>query len=95
MRTTGQAQSPAGLFGVTVEALSGAFLKTHVVTVWPRFLVRNNLKRKVGVVPTLEVPRKDNHDWQQLGTRPTEVIVYLAVGDVNCWVSGTYRTTTL
>lgn len=75
VRTTGQAKSPAGLFGVTVEALSGTFLKTHVVTVWPRFLVRNNLKRKVGIVPTLEIPRKDQHDWQQLGTRPTDVSV--------------------
>ncbi|CAN0026197.1 unnamed protein product, partial [Hapterophycus canaliculatus] len=53
VKTAGEAKSPAGVFGVTVDALTGSFLKTRVVTVWPRFVVRNNLGREVGVLSTL------------------------------------------
>lgn len=73
VKTSGQAKSPAGVFGVTIEALSGAFLKTRVVTVWPRFVVRNNLGRKVGVVPTLEPPPKGGKDHGQSIARATKV----------------------
>ncbi|CAM9666021.1 unnamed protein product, partial [Laminaria digitata] len=51
--TKGQAKSPSGVFGVTIEALTGAFLKTRVVTLHPRFIIRNDLGREVGVLPTL------------------------------------------
>lgn len=73
VKTAGQAKSPAGVFGVTVEALSGAFLKTRVVTVWPRFVVRNNLGRSVGVLSTVEPPPKRGKDHGQSIARVTEV----------------------
>lgn len=79
VKTTGQATSPAGVFGVTIEALSGAFLKTRVVTVWPRFVVRNDLGREVGVLPTKEPPPKSGSDLGQSGRRLTKVSFWVTV----------------
>lgn len=73
VKTSGQAKSPAGVFGVTIEALSGAFLKTRVVTVWPRFVVRNNLGRKIGVLSTVEPPPKRGKDHGQSIAKATTV----------------------
>lgn len=73
VKTAGQAKSPAGVFGVTIEALSGAFLKTRVVTVWPRFVVRNNLGRKVGILSTVEPPPKRGKDHGQSIAKATKV----------------------
>ena len=73
VKTAGQAKSPAGVFGVTIEALSGAFLKTRVVTVWPRFVVRNNLGRKIGVLSTVEPPPKRGKDHGQSIAKATKV----------------------
>lgn len=74
VKTTGQAQSPAGVFGVTIEALNGVFEKTRVVTVWPRFVVRNDLPRTICVLPTMEPPPKPGRDVAQGGSRNTKVI---------------------
>ena len=72
VKTTGQARSPAGVFGVTIEALSGTFERTRVVTVWPRFVVRNDLRRTVVVLPTLEPSPKSGRDVVQSGWRYTK-----------------------
>lgn len=72
MKTTGEVKSPAGLFGVAIAPLTGAFLKTRVVTLLPRFIVRNDLGREVGVLPTLEMPPKGG-DGNQNSAESTNV----------------------
>ena len=50
---------------MTIDALTGAFLKTRVVTLHPRFIIRNDLGREVGVLPTLEIPPKGGYGYYQ------------------------------
>lgn len=73
MRTSGQAKSPAGVFGVTIDAMTGAFSKTRIVTIWPRFILRNSLARKVGVVPVMDhAPKLGDEVANRRGCRASE-----------------------
>lgn len=54
---------------MAIDSLTGAFLKTRVVTLLPRFVIRNDLGREVGVLPTLEMPPKGGDGNQNSAER--------------------------
>ncbi|CAN0128775.1 unnamed protein product, partial [Discosporangium mesarthrocarpum] len=56
VRVRGEVAPPAGVFGVSIGVLPGAFHLTRVVTIWPRFLLCNSLGCNVAVIPSLEDP---------------------------------------
>ena len=52
--TRGQLETPSAVLGVSVKSLPGLFHRTRAVTLWPRFVVVNQLHEPVDVLALLK-----------------------------------------
>lgn len=67
--TTGQVETPSAVLGVSVKPLPGIFHRTRAVTLWPRFIVINRLRKSVDVLPLLRSRCLDNQSGGESGGR--------------------------